>query len=141
MHLRYALEVACDRMAANLDFLATNELESRRIDDKYMRIRHEDFSMAPQQVAAEIYKFIGTEMTSEVENWLTKNTASGIASEKLSAQSTMRDSKAVASAWRKKLSFDHNKLIQDYCGNVLERLNYSRFESLQELRNMNTSSF
>ena len=53
-------------MAANLDFLATRALETRDLDGKYMRVRHEDFSMAPQEVATEIYNFIGVKMTPEV---------------------------------------------------------------------------
>ena len=53
-------------MASNLDFLATHALEAKHLDGKYMRVRHEDFSVAPLEVASEIYNFIGMKMTSEV---------------------------------------------------------------------------
>ena len=101
-------------------------------------IRHEDFSMAPLEVAADIYKFIGVEMTPEVRAWLEKNTAGGTGA---SAQSTKRDSKTVASAWRTKLKFEHNELVQTRCDSVLRRLDYQSFFSDAAMKNLNVSSF
>ena len=106
-----------------------------------MIVRHEDFSMEPLKIADEIYRFIGIKMTTEVKTWLEKNTASGINSVGASAQSTKRDSRAVALAWRSKLTFEHNKLIQDYCKDVLRSLNYRTFPSELEMSNLNISSF
>ena len=128
-------------MSRNLDYLDGKPLESENVADKYMRVRHEDFSMEPFKVAEKIYKFIGIEMTEDVKTWLEKNTASGINSQGLSAQSTKRDSKTVASAWRNKLKFEHNEIIQDRCDDVLQKLQYRSFPSELDMKNLNISSF
>ena len=103
-------------------------MEWENLADKYMRVRHEDFSMEPFKVAEDIYRFIGIKMTTGIKSWLGKNTDSNTA-------------RIVTSTWRNKLDFEHNKIIQSYCGDVLQKLNYRSFASEQDMHNFNISSF
>ena len=102
-----------------------------------MRVRYEDFAVDPVRQSEEIYKFAGIEMTDEVKTWLIKATSkknpAGVS--RIEEQSLVRNPTDVLTKWRKELSFEKTKYIQNECSSILKTLNYEIYENEQDYQN------
>lgn len=108
---------------------------------RYLLVRYEDLAFNPKDKAGEIYRFVGLDMESRVQAWITKNTRSNVSSQSEwnYRYSTSRDSRATAESWRLRLSFDIVKTVQELCTDALALLGYKQVRSADELRNLSHS--
>lgn len=108
---------------------------------RYLLVRYEDLAFNPKDKAGEIYRFVGLDMESRVQAWITKNTRSNVSSQSEwnYRYSTSRDSRATAESWRLRLSFDIVKTVQELCTDALSLLGYKQVRSAAELRNLSHS--
>uniref|UniRef100_A0A674MGH1 Sulfotransferase n=1 Tax=Takifugu rubripes TaxID=31033 RepID=A0A674MGH1_TAKRU len=108
---------------------------------RYLLVRYEDLAFNPKDKAGEIYRFVGLEMESRVQAWITKNTRSNGSSQSEwnYRYSTNRDSRATAESWRLRLTFDIVKTVQELCTDALSLLGYKKVHSAAELRNLSHS--
>ncbi|CAL1603399.1 unnamed protein product [Knipowitschia caucasica] len=105
--------------------------------DRYMLLRYEDLARFPHQKTKEIYDFVGLNMTSSVEKWISDHTGSSIDSK--NKPSTKQDSAAIASSWRRKLPIDIVKQAQKECHHYMRLLGYRQVQTQEDLLNMNIS--
>lgn len=108
------------------------------LQGRYLLVRYEDVAFKPEEMAAEIYRFLGLEMDEQVQMWIAKNTKrTGRAY--VDPYSTTRDSKAAATSWRLRLRFDIARTLQDLCNNTMTLLGYKPVHSAAELRDLSYS--
>lgn len=126
----------CDRMMNNIDYADRNRLTTSR-PQHFLRLRHEDFAVAPLPFVERLYDFIGVPPTPQLLKWFAKATSFSAGSD----QNTQRDSRAVASAWRSKLDYRRVAVVQRNCRRVLDSMGYKSFDSETALKNMDVPSF
>lgn len=107
------------------------------LQGRYLLVRYEDVALMPEEMAAEIYRFLGLEIDDRVRTWIAKNTKTGKAN--ANPFLTTRDSKAAATSWRLRLRFDIAKTLQDLCNNTMALLGYKHVHSAAELRDLSYS--
>lgn len=107
------------------------------LQGRYLLVRYEDVAFKPEEMAAEIYRFLGVEMDDQVRRWIAKNTKTGEAN--ADPHLTVRDSKAAATSWRLHLRFDIARTLQDLCNNTMALLGYKHVHSAAELRDLSYS--
>lgn len=128
------------------------------ITDKYKLVRYEDLALNPQELAKDIYDFVGIPFTQSVRDWISQNTQLKVKSksnfrERLLANkpngtyetladpyATQRDSKIAMQAWRNHLSPGVTGTIQKHCYETLRSLGYYDFKTVSEQLNLNISS-
>ncbi|XP_066522261.1 carbohydrate sulfotransferase 3-like [Hoplias malabaricus] len=128
------LIVNCDniRMSAETGLKRPAWLHGR-----YMLVRYEDFALFPMQKAAEMYQFTGIPFTSEVKNWILKNTH---ASSKVNViYSTKKNSSQQMDMWRVTFPFKLAQVVQKVCGSAMTMFGYKFVESEEMLRNLSIS--
>jgi len=108
-----------------------------------MRIRYEDFVLNPVGNTVKIYDFIGIGMMMNVKEWLDE--AMSVTNKKelsiTSPQSMKRNVKTVLNSWRKDLSFETVKMIQNKCKGILEALDYKIFDKNEDVKNFSLPYF
>ena len=118
--LRRSVRVAsanlCSRIQSDLKY------GQRAGSDRYMLLRYEDAAMRPLKIYERISKFTGINESTEVIDWLNRNTKVGKGGE--DDYSTSRNSTAAVHSWRKKLPYTLVTEIQNQCYEVLKRLGY-----------------
>lgn len=115
-------------------------------------------ALNPQELAKDIYNFVGIPFTESVRDWISQNTQLKVKSktnfrEHLLANkpngayetledpyATQRDSKIAMQAWRNHLSPDVTSAIQQHCYETLRSLGYFDFKTVSEQLNLNISS-
>lgn len=107
------------------------------LQGRYLLLRYEDVLLKPEEMTAEIYRFLGLEMDDQVRTWIAKNTRTS--KDGGNPYLTTRDSKAAATSWRLRLRFDIAKTLQDLCNDTMPLLGYKRVHSAAELRNLSYS--
>ena len=118
--LRRSVRVAsanlCSRIQSDLKY------GQRARSDRYMLLRYEDAAMRPLRIYEKISKFTGINESTEVIDWLNRNTKVGKGGE--DDYSTSRNSTAAVHGWRNKLPYTLVTEIQNQCYEVLKRLGY-----------------
>ena len=139
---RSKIDVVCNRLLANLEFLEKVENNSS-FWTKYMRIRYEDFILNPLGYALKIYEFVGINMTLEVKQWL--DVAMSVTNKdslyKKSPSGLKRNVKTVLNNWRKDLSFPIVKEIQTKCEEILNILEYKVYKNNYEMKDVRNLHF
>ena len=100
--------------------------------------RYEDLSLDPFRVVKNVYDFVGLELTSEINDWLERNThLSESTTRRQNPFSTKRNSTSAMQAWRKHLSFVQVQNIQNMCKETMEHFGYQTISSEMELNDTN----
>lgn len=108
------------------------------LQGRYLLVRYEDVAFKPEEMAAEIYRFLGLEMDDQVRVWIAKNTKwTGKAN--VNQYSLIRDSKAAATNWRLELRFDIARTLQELCNDTMALLGYKHVHTAAELRDLSYS--
>lgn len=126
-------------MEANLDFYNDVMKKSPRLAHRYKLVRFEDIAMAPVDYVEDIYEFIGHSPTTHVLDWVNSSTTNQ--NPRHEAFGTQRDSKQVVSKWRSELAFRLVQIVQDNCSSVMRKLNYQIFQTIDDYRNQNISTY
>ena len=137
------IEDLCEnRLKLNLEF-ANNFFKTGKWQNKYVRIRYEDFAVNSVGKTVTIFNALGINMTMEVRNWLNSATSNdnGKALSLNQPWNLKRDVGSVLIDWRNRLSFEQVVMIQKGCKSVLEKLGYKIFNDSSELKNLNDLHF
>ena len=110
----------------------------------YMLIRFEDITPSPDKFARYLYKFIGLKLPEKVTEWIKMSTTANNTVlnldffKKRLAFSTKRDSKSVATDWRRVVSWETVNYLQQNsdCLYVITTLGYQMFKNVNELRHI-----
>ena len=111
---------------------------------RYKLIRFEDLARHPLSAVNELFKFVGLEMMGSIKNWLYQATHSNNTAQQLrgvgESFSTSRVSEKIVSKWRRKLNSATVRMIEKYCGRVMNQLGYKfTGTSLDKQLNLNIS--
>ncbi|XP_048843956.1 carbohydrate sulfotransferase 3a isoform X2 [Brienomyrus brachyistius] len=91
------------------------------LQQRYMLVRYEDIARYPMQKAAEMYRFTGIPFTSQVKQWILKNTQ---ASKDGGVYSTRKNSLEHVEKWRFSIPFKLAKVVQRVCGSAMKLFGY-----------------
>nr|XP_039273948.1 carbohydrate sulfotransferase 1-like [Styela clava] len=165
--------ILCDRYNRNMKYVSRLEADSGSniiSDGRYLRIRHEDFTVNPFETAEKIYRFIGKPKSEEVERFISKSHQSmnrildrirredekallekkeirnytrskEILHQMNNPFGTTRDAKEVLTKWRITLPYSVAQLVQEKCANVFEMLRYKMFNSKLDMVNLTKTYF
>ena len=128
-------------MQANVDFYDDVIRKSDKLSERYMLVRHEDFSMDPINYTEKIYNFIDHNTTKELLNWISASTSTVNQNREGDTYGTRKNSKQVITAWREKITYDQAEAVQRICKPVMDKLKYRIFYTEKEYHNLNISSF
>ncbi|XP_008410016.1 carbohydrate sulfotransferase 6-like [Poecilia reticulata] len=107
------------------------------LEGRYKMIRYEDVARNPLKEINDIYKFVGLEMTSQMEEWIYKVThGKGKGSKKEAFQITSRNANEVSQAWRTVLQHSKVKRIQELCKGAMLLLGYRTVDSEKEQKRL-----
>ena len=138
---RRAAAQLCGNLVENVKY-ADDEIIGSDLNDRFMRMRFEDFVFNPVRKTKEIYDFVGINITDDVLRWLQERVA--LPKEYgLSGQypySRLRRPDALSS-WRKRLPFEHMQEIQSLCKPVFDWLGYKIYDNESEYRRISRLYF
>ncbi|XP_065128916.2 carbohydrate sulfotransferase 3b [Paramisgurnus dabryanus] len=117
----------CDniRMSAEIGLRQPPWLRGR-----YMLVRYEDIARFPMSKAADMYSFTGIQFTTQVEEWILKNTRAS--REASGVYSTQKNSSEQVEKWRFTIPFKLVQLVEKVCGPTMTLFGY-RFAENQEM--------
>nr|XP_002128541.1 carbohydrate sulfotransferase 1 isoform X1 [Ciona intestinalis] len=122
------------RFAECMNSLCDGVKPSRLWKGRYKRLRFEDVSARPLEVAREVYNFVGLNFNSIIEKWIKLNTRAE-ASQSSNKFSTKRDSMSAVGHWRQSLSLNETLIIQSACFDNMSKLNYTLISNEHDLNN------
>lgn len=124
----------CDniRLSAELGLRQPKWLQGR-----YMLIRYEDIARFPLQKAKEMYKFAGITLTSQVEEWIIKNTQAS--QDNSGIYSTQKNSSEQFEKWRFSIPFKLAQVVQEVCEPAMRLFGYKLASDLETLTNRSIS--
>ncbi|XP_028842912.1 carbohydrate sulfotransferase 6 [Denticeps clupeoides] len=103
------------------------------LEGRYKMVRYEDVVRDPLAEIEAMYRFVGLEMTDELQEWIYRIThGKGKGTKKEAFQITSRNAEDVSRAWRTSLSFDKVQRIQNVCKSAMSLLGYRLVESEAE---------
>jgi len=97
---------------------AVQKVKEKRI----FSIRYEDMSSDPLTTAQTIYEFIGHLIPSELSDWIERSTSESASG---GTYSTVRNSTATMTAWRKSISFENALAVQNHCADFMRLAGYN----------------
>ena len=110
---------------------------------RYKLIRFEDLARHPLSAVNELFKFVGLEMMESIKNWVYKSTHSNNTGQPRGVGEpfrTSRDSEQIVFKWRRELNSATVRMIEKYCGRVMNQLGYKfTGTSLDKQLNLNIS--
>ncbi|KPP74744.1 carbohydrate sulfotransferase 3-like [Scleropages formosus] len=92
------------------------------LQHRYMLVRYEDIARYPMQKAAEMYRFTGIPFTSQVKEWILKNTQAS--KEASGVYSTQKNSSEQVEKWRFSIPFKLAQVVQKVCGSTMKLFGY-----------------
>ena len=104
----------CQQTLDNIKYLQFNE----EMKSRTLVARYEDIAVRPFKYAKRILNFAGLNYTSEVNDWIVKNTQRKTGKRKRSPNNqftTNRDSEQTALKWRSSVSLSDALTIQEFC--------------------------
>ncbi|XP_041650463.1 carbohydrate sulfotransferase 6-like [Cheilinus undulatus] len=101
----------------------------------YKRVRYEDIIHNPLEEINAIHEFVGLELTTELEEWIYRVTH-GKNRGRGGFRVTSRNATDVSQAWRKAMSHDKVKQIQEVCEEAMTLLGYRTVNSEEEQKNL-----
>ena len=113
----------CQQTLDNIKYLQVNE----EMKSRTLVVRYEDIAVRPFKYAKRILNFAGLNYTSEVNDWIVKNTQRKTGKRKRSSNNpftTNRDSEQTALKWRSSVSLSDALTIQKFCKDEMEKLGY-----------------
>ena len=113
----------CQQTLDNIKYLQANE----EMKSRTLIVRYEDIAVKPFKYAKRILNFAGLNYTSEVNDWIVKNTQRKTGKRKRSSNNpftTNRDSEQTALKWRSSVSLSDALTIQEFCNDEMEQLGY-----------------
>lgn len=123
--------------------LYKNNMDALHRSDKVYNLLYERIAKEPHRVVRSLFKFCELNFSMTTSEWLQSFTNGSIQlprhkllSKKYGAFSAYsKESFEVSRKWRKKISLNTNKIIQDSCKEVLDIFGLRVFEEERELRN------
>lgn len=142
----------CQKMERNLKFVDDiREPLELMLNGRYMQIRYEEAATNSIETASRIYRFLGSELPTEVRNWLQlsvllsggtelsfsnyveenhndvmlKHKRISMLKNMKDPYSTLKDSSITTKKWRRLLPLSTVIKLQEICSGVLKRLNYT----------------
>ncbi|KAF7654559.1 hypothetical protein LDENG_00068350 [Lucifuga dentata] len=104
---------------------------------RYKMVRYEDVVRNPVEEINAMYKFVGLEMTMQLEEWIYRAThGQGKGSKKEAFKTTSRNAMEVSKAWRSTLPFDKIQHIQQVCRPAMSLLRYRPVNSEEEQKSL-----
>nr|XP_002733262.1 PREDICTED: carbohydrate sulfotransferase 1-like [Saccoglossus kowalevskii] len=102
----------------------------------YQVIRYEDAAYEPKKTAEIIYKFLGLNFHGDVLKWVDENTRQENIQDPNFVYSTRRDSRMTAENWRRKLTLELAKSIENTgeCGKLMDTLGYALLEAIMMIK-------
>ncbi|XP_038048246.1 carbohydrate sulfotransferase 1-like [Patiria miniata] len=128
-----AVSYLCKRIRHNLEFVRSRPAW---LQGKYKLVRYEDIAQNPEQMAQEIYDFVGLgQLPSRVLRWIKINTKRAVKpSWELDIQySLTKNASQVPEAWRHQVPLKVVLRMQKLCGETLRNLGYLKVRSIKEL--------
>lgn len=124
----------CDniRMSAEIGLKQPTWLRGR-----YMLVRYEDIARFPMQKATEMYHFSGIPFTSQVNDWILRNTHAS--SEVSGVYSTQKNSSQQVEKWRVAMPFKLAQVVQKVCGPAMTLFGYKFAENEEALSDLSMS--
>ncbi|NXP15837.1 CHST4 sulfotransferase, partial [Thinocorus orbignyianus] len=105
------------------------------LKDRYLLVRYEDIVRDPLAKTAEMYRFAELNFTPELQKWVHNIThGNGQGAHMFIIGS--RDALRVSQAWRKTLSFQKIKEVQNVCKDAMDLLGYRLLQSEEEQKDM-----
>ncbi|XP_063051165.1 carbohydrate sulfotransferase 5-like [Engraulis encrasicolus] len=102
---------------------------------RYKMVRYEDVANDPLGQVEDIYRFVGLNMTQELQSWIHLSTSRKSA--KTDPFKTMsRNAKDVSLAWRTSLPYDQVKRVQAVCKYAMYLYGYRTVDSNQDQRDL-----
>uniref|UniRef100_A0A3Q0RY40 Sulfotransferase n=1 Tax=Amphilophus citrinellus TaxID=61819 RepID=A0A3Q0RY40_AMPCI len=104
---------------------------------RYKMVRYEDMARDPLGEINAMYKFVGLEMTEELEEWIYRVThGKGKGSIKEAFKITSRNAADVSQAWRTALPHNKVRRIQEVCKGAMSLLGYRTVNSEKEQKRL-----
>ncbi|TTC29633.1 Carbohydrate sulfotransferase 3 [Bagarius yarrelli] len=97
---------------------------------RYMLVRYEDIAMFPMLKAAEMYSFTGIPFTTQVKEWILRNTQAS--NEVSGVYSTQKNSSQQVEKWRFSMPFKLARMVQKICGPTMDLFGYT-FATSEEM--------
>ncbi|KAL7990411.1 hypothetical protein Chor_013841 [Crotalus horridus] len=107
------------------------------LQGRYMLVRYEDIARSPLQKAKEMYKFTGIALTTQVEDWIRKNTQAPQDSNGI--YSTQKNSSEQFEKWRFSIPFKLAQVVQNVCTPAMNLFGYKLANSAETLTNRSIS--
>ena len=121
----------CNRMSEDLHFVTTST-----ISRNYMILRYEDLVANVFPVVTNIFQTTGLDLTDNLEKWLVENTRwSGSIDTLEPFRTTKRNALRTAHFWRKNISMNVVRIVEENCKVVMKDAGYRRVTDVHELRN------
>lgn len=121
----------CNRMSEDLHFVTTST-----ISRNYMILRYEDLVANVFPVVTNIFQTTGLDLTDNLEKWLVENTRwSGSIDTLEPFRTTRRNALRTAHFWRKNISMNVVRIVEENCKVVMKDAGYRRVTDVHELRN------
>ncbi|KAF3689246.1 Carbohydrate sulfotransferase 6 [Channa argus] len=104
---------------------------------RYKMVRYEDLARNPLDEITALYKFVGLEMTKQLEEWIYKVThGKGKGSIKEAFKITSRNAVDISQAWRTMLPHNKVRRIQEVCKGAMSLLGYRTVNSEKEQKKL-----
>lgn len=107
------------------------------LEGRYKLVRYEDLARNPLEEIKSIYKFVGLEMTTGLQDWIYQVThGKGKGTKKEAFQITSRNAVDVSQAWRTMLPHSKVRRVQDVCRGAMSMLGYRTVNSDKEQKKL-----
>lgn len=104
---------------------------------RYKMVRYEDMVRDPLKEINEMYRFVGLEMTEQLQDWIYRVThGKGKGTLKEAFQITSRNAAVVSQAWRSTLAHNKVKRIQEVCKGAMSMLGYRMVDTEKEQKKL-----
>ncbi|XP_026167279.1 carbohydrate sulfotransferase 6 [Mastacembelus armatus] len=104
---------------------------------RYKMVRYEDVARNPLGEVIDMYKFVGLEITKQLEEWIYMVThGKGKGSRKEAFKITSRNAADISQAWRTMLPHNKVRRIQEVCKGAMSLLGYRTVNSEKEQKKL-----
>ncbi|CAG9840075.1 unnamed protein product [Diabrotica balteata] len=101
--------------------------------DRFRVLRYEDLSLDPNEIARDLFDFLGLHFHRNVEKFLATHTRFNIGG----VSSTFRDSKSTPFHWKADLNYTEVQNIEENCEEAMRLWGYNRAKNVSDMKEFN----
>ena len=111
---------------------------SRQFPSRLLALRYEDGALDPLAYARRIYRFIGLDLTEDIENYVSFLTSTAPADGNTDFSIFRKNPLEASQKWRHSASFEGVSVVDSFCGDLYQEVGYQQMMTEEELKSNKT---